>query len=105
MIGWFRRKPASRSGFHPTGINDQVIWTVEADGTRKRLFCLKCREQGKDWLSPTPCVHMSGPGQDVKVEQIRETVRKLEPVEEEVPQFYDGGPVDGGGMWHAGDSI
>ena len=46
----------------------QVAWMEKPDGTRERLFCMICREEGKDWDTPKPCKHiLEAEGQPIEL--------------------------------------
>lgn len=39
----------------------ELCWTsLPFWGGRRRNWCLVCREQGREWLTPEPCEHIRG---------------------------------------------
>jgi len=51
------RKEQSTPMMQPKNEN-RVVWTESADGSRHRVYCLICREQGAEWTGPMPCQHV-----------------------------------------------
>ena len=50
-------KPATNSAARQN--NHQAVWTVDHEtGQARRLFCLSCLYEGKDWTGPQICEHI-----------------------------------------------
>jgi hypothetical protein len=66
--------------------SDALMCWHETDQGRARVWCKICRDQGKDWLSLTPCEHIqkADPGETIPFSTAMETLKKL--MSEPVPQ-------------------
>lgn len=67
----FRPAPKAQASanYVPTQDNPSAVWTVNEDGSRRKIFCLACFHEGKPWTNPEPCEHiLKATGQPAKVE-------------------------------------
>jgi hypothetical protein len=56
-----------------------MAWEDQADGSRERWWCKKCRDEGHDWLMGATCEHIrtAKPDRNISNEVAQETVRKF----------------------------
>jgi len=44
-----------------------MAWEDMPDGSRKRWWCKACRNEGWEWLTPTPCKHVETADPEVNI--------------------------------------
>lgn len=56
-----------------------MAWRELPDGTRSRLWCILCQENGQAWLAPTPCEHIqeATPEEQISTETAYNTRQEL----------------------------
>lgn len=58
--GFFEKLSPRRLRKFGRSDSDEIVWTENEDGTRRRILCKICLAEGKDWASSEPCEHVLG---------------------------------------------